>query len=52
MTKLPFISVVGISLSCAALAHEGHEHATGVVRDDRHIPGAAAPRSHETLRTT
>jgi cytochrome c556 len=33
MTKLTFISVVGISLSCAALAHEGHEHATGVVRE-------------------
>jgi hypothetical protein len=31
MTKLTFISVVGISLSCAALAHEGHEH--GVVRE-------------------
>ena len=33
MTKLTLISAVGISLSCSALAHEGHEHATGVVRE-------------------
>ncbi|MGA7021787.1 MAG: Crp/Fnr family transcriptional regulator [Pseudolabrys sp.] len=33
MTKLTIISAVGIALSCSALAHEGHEHATGVVRE-------------------
>ena len=33
MTKLTLISAVGIALSCSALAHEGHEHATGVVRE-------------------
>jgi cytochrome c556 len=33
MKRLSIIGVVGIVLSCAALAHEGHEHATGVVRE-------------------
>jgi cytochrome c556 len=33
MTKLALISAIGIALSSAALAHEGHEHATGVVRE-------------------
>jgi cytochrome c556 len=33
MTKLTLISAIGIALSWAALAHEGHEHATGVVRE-------------------
>ena len=33
MTKLALISAIGIALSWAALAHEGHEHATGVVRE-------------------
>jgi cytochrome c556 len=33
MTKLTLISAVGIALSWAALAHEGHEHATGIVRE-------------------
>ena len=33
MTKLTLICAVGIALSCSALAHEGHEHATGVVRE-------------------
>lgn len=33
MTKRTLISAVGIALSCSALAHEGHEHATGVVRE-------------------
>src|SRR5262249_38101264 len=33
MKKLSIIGVVGIVLSYAALAHEGHEHATGVVRE-------------------
>lgn len=33
MKKLLFISAVGIVLAGAALAHEGHEHATGVVRE-------------------
>jgi len=33
MTKLTSMFAIGIALSCAALAHEGHEHATGVVRE-------------------
>jgi len=33
MTKLAFVSVALVSLCYVALAHEGHEHATGVVRD-------------------
>ena len=33
MKKLSIIGLVGIVLSYAALAHEGHEHATGVVRE-------------------
>ena len=33
MMKLPLLSVFAISVSCAALAHDGHEHATGVVRE-------------------
>jgi len=33
MKKLSIIGVIGIVLSHAALAHEGHEHATGVVRE-------------------
>ena len=33
MTKLTLISAIVIALSWAALAHEGHEHATGVVRE-------------------
>jgi len=33
MKKLVFVSVVGIALASAAPAHEGHEHATGVVRE-------------------
>src|SRR5262245_2357413 len=33
MKKLSVIGAIGIVLSCAALAHEGHEHATGVVRE-------------------
>src|SRR6185312_14332794 len=33
MMKLAIIAAVGIVLSFAALAHEGHEHATGVVRE-------------------
>jgi cytochrome c556 len=33
MTRLTLIFAIGIALSCAALAHEGHEHATGVVRE-------------------
>ena len=33
MRKLSVIAAVGFVLSCAALAHEGHEHATGVVRE-------------------
>ena len=33
MTKRLFISVLGILISLGALAHEGHEHATGVVRE-------------------
>src|SRR5262245_5383462 len=33
MKKLSIIGVIGIVLSYAALAHEGHEHATGVVRE-------------------
>ena len=33
MKKLSIIGVIGIVLSCAAFAHEGHEHATGVVRE-------------------
>jgi cytochrome c556 len=33
MMKLSIIAAVGIVLSFAGLAHEGHEHATGVVRE-------------------
>ena len=33
MKKLSIVAAVGIVLSYAALAHEGHEHATGVVRE-------------------
>src|SRR5215471_20255650 len=33
MKKLSVIGVIGIVFSYAALAHEGHEHATGVVRE-------------------
>ena len=33
MTKFILISAIGIAVSWAALAHEGHEHATGVVRE-------------------
>jgi cytochrome c556 len=33
MRKLSIVAAVGIPLSFAALAHEGHEHATGVVRE-------------------
>lgn len=33
MTRLTLISAIGIALSWTALAHEGHEHATGVVRE-------------------
>jgi cytochrome c556 len=33
MMKLSLIVAVGIVLSYAAIAHEGHEHATGVVRE-------------------
>src|SRR5215471_14445749 len=33
MTKLPFFAVLLVSLSYVVLAHEGHEHATGVVRE-------------------
>jgi len=33
MRKLSIIAAVGFVLSYAALAHEGHEHATGVVRE-------------------
>ena len=33
MKKLVFISAIGIALTCTALAHKGHEHATGVVRE-------------------
>jgi len=33
MKKLSIIGLVSIVLSYAALAHEGHEHATGVVRE-------------------
>jgi cytochrome c556 len=33
MTKLALISAIVIALSWTALAHEGHEHATGVVRE-------------------
>jgi len=33
MRKLSIIASVGFVLSNAALAHEGHEHATGVVRE-------------------
>ena len=33
MTKLTLISAIVIALSWTALAHEGHEHATGVVRE-------------------
>jgi cytochrome c556 len=33
MMKLTIIAAVGIALSYAASAHEGHEHATGVVRE-------------------
>jgi len=33
MKILPLISAFAILATCAALAHEGHEHATGVVRE-------------------
>lgn len=33
MKTFPLISALVIVVSCAALAHEGHEHATGVVRE-------------------
>jgi cytochrome c556 len=33
MMKLSIIAAVGIVLSSAAFAHEGHEHATGAVRE-------------------
>lgn len=33
MNKLVCISAIGIALTGATLAHEGHEHATGVVRE-------------------
>jgi ABC transporter substrate binding protein len=33
MTKFILISAIGFAVSWAALAHEGHEHATGVVRE-------------------
>ena len=33
MKKLVFGAVLCGALSCAALAHKGHEHATGVVRE-------------------
>lgn len=33
MRNLSILSAIGIALSCAAFAHEGHEHATGVVRE-------------------
>jgi cytochrome c556 len=33
MTRLSIIAAVSIAFSFAAVAHEGHEHATGVVRE-------------------
>jgi cytochrome c556 len=33
MKKLSFLMAIGAALSCVAVAHEGHEHATGVVRE-------------------
>jgi cytochrome c556 len=33
MKTLSLIATLAIAVSCAALAHEGHEHATGVVRE-------------------
>jgi cytochrome c556 len=33
MTKFSLVSAIVLALSWTALAHEGHEHATGVVRE-------------------
>jgi cytochrome c556 len=33
MKKLSILFAIGVALSCVAAAHEGHEHATGVVRE-------------------
>jgi cytochrome c556 len=33
MNKPVFVSILAVAIASAALAHEGHEHATGVVRE-------------------